>query len=90
MIICFVNKYQDVHFLATAIQQHLTLCMLGNFSCILSSADFCSKLTFSKRFFHDIIKVSIKVGQEQARQFVGPGLGPDYLQGLSGDDKTCH
>ena len=27
---------------------------------------------------------------DQARHFVGPDLGPNYLQRLSSDDKTCH
>ena len=29
----------------------LTFCMLGNFASFFSSADFFSKLTFSKKFF---------------------------------------
>ena len=53
----------------------LTLCLLGNFSCFLSSADFFI-VNFLEKFFQ---------GPEQN---VGPDLGPNCLQRLSADD-TC-
>ena len=40
---------------------YLTLCMLGNFACFLSSMDFFNiflKLTFSKKTFRNTIRVS--------------------------------
>ena len=57
--------------------------------CILSSADFCSKIIqFEKKCFRNIIRVSNSLNPDQARQFVGPDLGPNCLQRLSADD-TC-
>ena len=58
----------------------LTLCLLGNFSCFLSSADSFSKLTFSKNYFRNIIRVSNSLDPDQARRFVGPNLGPSSVQ----------
>ena len=46
--------YQDPEGLASGI---LTLCMLGNFTCFLLSADL-SKLTFSKDSLRNILRVS--------------------------------
>ena len=51
--------------------------MLGNLACCLSSADFFSKLTFSKISFGNNIKVSNGLDQDQARYFVGPDLDPN-------------
>ena len=54
----------------------------------LSSADFFSKSTFSKNYFRNIIRVSNSMDPEQARLFVGPDLGPYWLQRLSADDTS--
>ena len=54
----------------------LTLCLTGNFSCILSFADF-SKSTFSKSSLRKTTRVSNSLDSD----FVGPDLGQN--QGLS-------
>ena len=56
----------------------LTLCLLGNFECFLSSGDFFQNQLFSK--------ISLSVKQFEPRYiFVGPGLGPNCLQRLYED-----
>ena len=64
----------------------LTLCPLGVFPALLSSADFFSKSTFSKNSFRNTIRVSNSLDPDQARHFVGPDLGPNCLQKLSEDE----
>ena len=60
--------------------------MLGNFALfLLSSADFFSKLNFSKNSFRNTIKVSNSLDPDQDRPYVGPDLGPNCLQRLSED-----
>ena len=54
---------------------------------LLSSADFLSKLTFSKNSFRNIIRVSNGLNPDQDRHSVGPDLDPNCLQRLSVDDK---
>ena len=67
-----------------------TLCMLGNFAFFVV-LDFCFlKLTFSKISFRNTIRMSNSLDPDQARLFVGPDLGPNCLQRLSADDKSCH
>ena len=69
-------------------QAGFTLCMLGNFS--LLSADFFSKLPFSKKIsFRNTIRVSNGLDPDQDRQNVGPDLDPNCLKiRLSADDKS--
>ena len=45
---------------------------------ILASADFFSKLKFLKNSFRGTIRVSNSLDQDQARQNVGPDLGPNF------------
>ena len=49
-----------------------------------------SKSTFSKNAFSNTISVSNSLDQDQARHFVGPGLGSNSLQRLrlSADDTS--
>ena len=54
----------------------------------LSSADFFSKLTFSKKYFRNTIRVSYSLDPDQARHSVRPDLGPNYLLGPPTDDKV--
>ena len=69
---------------------HLTLCMLGNFSC------FCCpqlifelfKMDFFKKFFSGTLPESNSLDPDQDSRSVGPDLGPNYLQTLSADDKS--
>ena len=49
--------------------------MLGNFSCVLSSADLFSKSSFSKNSFSNTISVSNSLDQH----FVGPDLNPNCV-----------
>ena len=49
----------------------------------LSSADFFSKLTFSKNVYD-----TNSSGPDQDRFSVDPDLGPNCLQRLSADDKS--
>ena len=53
---------------------------------LLSSADFFSKLTFSKKYFMNTIRVTNGLDTDQDRHSVGPDLGPNFLQRLSADD----
>ena len=62
---------------------NLTLCLLGNFHAFLSSADFFLISTLSKNSFRNTIRVSNNLDLDQARQNVGPDLGPNCLQRLS-------
>ena len=62
--------------------------MLGNFfMLLLLSADFFSKLTFSKQSFRNTIRVSNCLDPDQDRLNVGPDLGPNCLKRLSTDNK---
>ena len=74
----FVND-DDIPESTTGIS--LTLCILGNFTCFLSSANSFSKLTFSKSSFRNTIRVSNSFVQDQDWHDVGPDLGPNWLQG---------
>ena len=68
----------------------LFLCMLGNFSgFFLLSADFFSKLTFSKNSFRNSIRVSNSLDSDQDRHSVCPDLAPNCLQRLSADVKVA-
>ena len=62
-------------------------CMLGNISYLfLPSADFLKiKLTLSKNYFNNIIRVSNSLDPDQARHLVGPDLGSNCLQRISAD-----
>ena len=63
----------------------LTLFMLGNFTCVMPSADFF-KRTFSKNSFRNTLRVSNSLDPDQARHFVGPDLGLKCLHRLSAGD----
>ena len=60
------------------------------FEYFLPSADFFSKLTFSKNYLRNTIQVSNSLDLDQAGHFVGPDLGPNFLQKLSADNKNSH
>ena len=68
----------------------LSLCRLGNFfnDFLLSADFFYLKLTFSKNYFRNTIRVSNSLNPDQARHFVGPDLGPNSLQRLSANDTS--
>ena len=38
----------------------------------------------------NLIKLSNSLDEDQARRFVGPNLGPNWLQWLSADNKSRH
>ena len=57
---------------------------------LLSSADFSSKLTFSKNSFKNTIRVPNSLDTDQDQLSVGPDLGPKCLQRLPADDKGHH
>ena len=60
----------------------------------LSSVDFFFFLNLffffkkKKKSFRNTIRVSNSLELDQARRFVGPDLGPSYLQRLSADEKS--
>ena len=58
---------------------------------LLSSADFFSKLIFSKNYFRNIIRVLVSncLDPDQDRHSVGPDLGPNCLQRLLAYGKSC-
>ena len=64
----------------------LTLCLLGNLSYFLSSANFFKINFFRKNSFRITIRVANSLDSDQARHFVGPDLGSNCLQRLSADD----
>ena len=47
---------------------------------VSSSTVFLSKLKLLEISFKEYIRVSNNLDPDQARHFVGPGLGPNYLQ----------
>ena len=49
------------------------------FSHFLSSADFFSKLTFSKNYFRNTIRKSNSMDPGQAQHFVQPDLNPNCM-----------
>ena len=56
---------------------------------LLSSADFLSKMIYSKKKFRNTIREnSLDPGWD--RHCVGPDLGPNCFQRLLADDKSCH
>ena len=61
---------------------------LGNFACFIVFCWFFSKSTFSKNSFRNTFRVSSKLDTDQSRHFVGPDLGPNYLQRLTADDTS--
>ena len=54
------------------------------FGCLL----IFRKINFLKSSFRNNIRVSSSLDPDQARQFVGPDLGPNCLQRLSADDTS--
>ena len=62
--------------------------MMGNFSCFLLSADFFFKIIFFENSFRNNMRVSNSFDPDQARHFVGPDLGPNFLQKSSADDTS--
>ena len=65
----------------------LTLCMLGNFACFLSYAEFFFQNIFLRKIISGmyIIRVSNSLDTDQVRRFVGPDLCPNCLQRFSAD-----
>ena len=56
---------------------------------LLLSADFFSKLNFSKNSFRKYIRVSKSLDPDQDKYSVGPDLGPNCLERLSTESKSC-
>ena len=77
---------------AAVVTDTLTLCMLGNFACFFSRLwiFFFFKLTLSKKSFRNTMSMSNSLDPDQARQNVGPDLGPNCSQRFSADDKSHH
>ena len=48
-----------------------------------------SKLIFSMNIFGNTIRVSSALVPDQDQHYVGPDLGPNCLQRLSADNKSC-
>ena len=67
---------------------YVRICLLGNFACFLSSNDFFPNQLFKQILSGNTIRVSNSLDPDQARQFVGPDLGPNSLQMLSADDTS--
>ena len=61
--------------------------MLGNFSCVLLTADFFQNHLF-KKFFQEYHQSVKQFGSRSGPTFVGPDLSPNCLQRLSAED-TC-
>ena len=56
---------------------------------LLSSADFFQIQFFKKNSIKNSIRVSNSLDPDQDQRSVGPYLGPNCLQRLSADDKSC-
>ena len=57
---------------------------------IVVVGSFFLKLTLSKHSFRSTNSVSKRLDPNQDQRYVGPDLGPDYVQRLSVDDKCSH
>ena len=66
---------------------NLTLCMLSDFACFFIVCRFLKKWLFLKTSFGNTNRESDSLDPDQARLFVGPDLGPNFLQSLSADGK---
>ena len=56
---------------------------------LLLCTDLFSKFMFSKIYsFSNTIREANSLDPDQARHFVGPELGPNYLQRLTADDTS--
>ena len=55
----------------------LTFCMLGNFSCFCCRRLIFFKLTFSKKYFKNTIRVLNDLNPDQDQRSVGPDMGPN-------------
>ena len=66
---------------------HPSLCMLGIFSCLLSSNDYLQNQLFSDFFFRNTIRVN-SFDPELAQHFVGHDLDPNCLQRLLAEDTS--
>ena len=75
--------------LYASVLQCFTLCLLGNFCAFLSSADFFQNQLFRKTLSRITIRMLNSLDPDQARQNVGPDLGPNCLQRLSADGTRC-
>ena len=62
------------------------LCMLGNFSCFLLSANFFKNNLSRKNSFRNNIGLSNMFYPDQAQHFVRSDLGPNCLQRYSADN----
>ena len=58
----------------------LTISLLSNFSCFVVCCLFFSKSTFKINSFRNTIRVSNSFDPDQAQYFVGPDMGPNFLQ----------
>ena len=67
-----------------AIKVRINCCILGNLSCFC-----CRLLIFSKYSFRNTIIVSNSLDPDQYRHSVDPDLGPNCLQRLSADNRSC-
>ena len=65
-----------------------TLCLLVIILHVFVVCGCFSKSHFSKNYFRNIIRESNSLDPDQARHFVGPDLGPNYLQRLSAGDRS--
>ena len=57
---------------------------------LLLSAGFFQNIFFLNLKIPSWIRVSNGLDPDQDQRFVGPDLGPNCLQRLSADDKSCH
>ena len=85
-----MSDIQCVTFALSASQSRINLRNTGNtnifYDKIMSSADIFQIYIFSKNSFRNTIRVSNSLDPDQARQNVGPDMGPNCLQKLSADD----
>ena len=56
----------------------------------VSDNSFNFETSFPENSFRNTIRVSNSLDSDQAQHFVRADLGPNCLQRLSADDKSCH
>ena len=72
-----------------SIEPFLTFCMLGNFSCFCCFLLIFLFFDFSKNSLWNTISVSISLDPDKDQCSIGPDLGPNCLQWLSAENKSC-
>ena len=83
-----VNKIVPSHDIMVLLAYALTLACWVILHAFLSPADFFQNQLFQKNSFRNTIRVLNSLNSDWARHSVGPDLGPNCLQRLSGKETS--